>query len=275
MIEHGARPPRKPHDAGLPEAPSIPYPGDVPHKPLKGGRLLDALDADAHPLTEALATWSSSRYFATFVGEHLPKIRKKLRTALEREAARDLLLELATAYHLSRDKRLSVRYEPTPSGASRGPDFAVRFTSRAEFMVEVTRLRGTADEPATLDTRRLGAVLALKLGQTVANTVNLLLIGVDDEPPTTADLDAMMRELRRDVETTDPEALLRKGFRHRGEYLRRLDRLSGVIAGRAPSFEPFDDELAANLWLNPRASSPLPNELRAALEKALGEPRPD
>src|SRR5690606_13845128 len=168
--------------------------------------------------------------------------RKKLRGARDPDSARDLLLELEVAYRLTRDKRFSVAYEPVPGGKSRGPDFGVRFTTSVEFMVEVTRLRGlTADAPAVVDhgveARRLASVLALKSGQTVADRANLLVIGTDTIAPGGDELATMMKEVRHDAETTDPEALLKRGFRQRGEYLRRLERVSAILVRRAPSLE--------------------------------------
>jgi len=238
-------------------------------------RLLDdLLDTKPHPLAASLEVWLGSRRFAAFVRDHLPKVRKKLRGAQNPDSARDLLLELETAYRLTLDKRLSVTYEPTPGGESRGPDFSVRFTTRVEFMVEVTRLKGRLAEASFaashgVDARRLAGVLALKLGQTVADRANVLMVGTDGRPPSSEELDSLLKEVRRDAETTDPEALLRKGFRHRGEYLRRLERLSAVLVRRAPSLETAETEPGAALWLNAHARTPLPNDVRAVLMGAL------
>lgn len=231
--------------------------------------LAELLGDEPHELAAALEGWLASRRFAAFVRENLTKVRKKLRGAQDEASARDLLLELTTAYGLTRDKRLSVVYEPTPAGSSRGPDFAVRFTTRQEVMLEVTRLRGP--EPETLDPRRLAGVLALKLGQTVPDRANVLLIGVEGEPPTAEELAALMDEVRRDAETTDPAALLKRGFRHRGEYLRRLAAVSALVVRRAPRLDdPAAAEAPVTAWQNDAARTALKPEVLRALVTALG-----
>lgn len=243
---------------------------------MKPSELGELLGAKPHPLASALESWLRSRRFATFVRGHRPKIRKKLRGANDPETARDLLLELAAAHRLTTEKRLSVTYEPTAGAASRGPDFAVWYTTRSEFMLEVTRLRGPEGEETEaerrLDARRMASVLSLKLGQTVAGAANVLLIGIEGPPPTVEALDEMMRELRHDAETTDPETLLRKGFRHRGEYLRRLGHLSAIAVCSAPSPDAFEILPPTGLWRNPQARIPLAKEVSAALGRALGGP---
>lgn len=236
----------------------------------------DLLDGQPHSLAAALDTWLLSRRYQKFVSDHLPKIRKKLRGARDPDSARDLLLELEVAYRLTRDKRFSVTYEPVPGGKSRGPDFGVQFTTSVEFMVEVTRLRGlTADAPAVVDhgveARRLASVLALKSGQTVADRANLLVIGTDTIAPEGDELATMMKEVRHDAETTDPEALLKRGFRHRGEYLRRLERVSAILVRRAPSLEGELGELVSATWLNPHARTRLPSGVQTTVSNLLDE----
>lgn len=231
--------------------------------------LLEGLLGDEpHELAGVLEGWLASRRFASFAREHLTKVRKKLRGARDEASARDLLLELAAAYGLVQDKRLTVVYEPTTNGSARGPDFAVRYTTREEVMLEVTRLRGAEND--ALDARRLAGVLALKLGQTVPNRANVLLVGVEGDPPDADGLAALIDEVRRDVETTDAGALLRLGFRHRGEYLRRLARLSAVVVRRAPRLgaEPREGP-PPSLWSNPQARAPLASDVRGALLAGL------
>lgn len=240
----------------------------------------DLLDGQPHSLAATLETWLFSRRYRTFVSDHRLKIRKKLRGAQDPESARDLLLELEVAYRLTQDKRFSVSYEPVPAGESRGPDFGVRFTTSIEFMIEVTRLRGVTAEasPAAghgVEARRLASVLALKLGQTVAYRANLLVVGTDTNTPGGEELATLMKEIRHDAETTDPEALLKKGFRHRGEYLRRLERISAIVVKRAPSLEEEQVDSVSATWRNPHARTPLPRGVQTAVSNLLDEGSPE
>ena len=97
---------------------------------------------ESHPLAEPMRTWlASSRRFTAFVTTFHDKIRKKLRATTEAESVLDLHLELETAALLLRESALDVAYEPLPIRQTRGPDFAVTYTTSTRFMLEVTRLR--------------------------------------------------------------------------------------------------------------------------------------
>src|SRR5215204_4429638 len=103
-------------------------------------------DGQPHQLATPMETWlTDSRRFATFVNTFHTKIRKKLRATQGTESLLDLRLELETAYLLLKQPALSVVYEPLPIRQSRGPDFAVTFTTSTVFMLEVTRLRMVDD----------------------------------------------------------------------------------------------------------------------------------
>lgn len=268
--------------------------------------LLDTLfEGRPHALAPVVAAWlASSRRFAQFARDHHTKIRKKLRAVQDPESIRDLHLELETAYQFTLAKDLTPVYEPA-TGASRGPDFAVRFTTSLEFMVEVTRLRAesdtttvpeperaesnatTAPEPerakaiddelgrgtqGALSERRLAGILAAKLGQTVTGRVNLLIIGLDAPPPSADELDAALRRIRRRVETSDADAIRRQGFTSRGNYLRRAETLSAILVRPAP--DPSREPRPAPpprvaLWSNPRAAVPLPTKVRSAVLRVV------
>jgi len=247
-------------------------------------RVLDELlQGTPHPLTARLESWFTARRFAGFVSAHLPKVRKKLRGARDPEAARDLLLELDAAYRLLQDKRLTVAYEPTPGGSSRGPDFAVRYTTRLEVMVEVTRTRRQAGPPAshggaakapfgsvaTLDAHRLAGVLFLKLGQTLIDRANVLVIGTEGAPPSNGELAEHLKAARMGAESEAPSALARQGFKSRGDYLRRFASLSAVVVRRAPTLADDGLEPDAAIWSNESARAPLSNDVRAAVIGAL------
>jgi hypothetical protein len=264
---------------------------------MSNDEVLDTLfEGRPHALAPIVAAWLvSSRRFARFVHDHHTKIRKKLRAVQDRESVRDLHLELETAYQFSHDKALTPAYEPV-TGTSRGPDFAVRYTTSLEFMVEVTRLRGdrdatTATVPRQADAidddaahdardalseRRLAGVLASKLGQTVAGHANLLIVGMDAPPPTSEELDAALRRIRRRVEVSGADALRRQGFADRGAYLRRAERLSAILVRRAPDLSGEPQGVAGSqvtLWSNPQAAVPLSSKVRSAVLRVVATRR--
>jgi len=255
--------------------------------------LLDILFEDRpHALAPIVAAWlTSSRRFARFARDHQTKIRKKLRAAQDPESVRDLHLELETAFQFTLAKALTPVYEPSTS-TSRGPDFAVHYTTSLEFMVEVTRVRPDSDAPtiaasdragpdddlartarAALSERRLAGVLASKLGQAVAGHANLLIVAIDAPPPLKEDIDVAMRGIRRRVETSDLAVLQRQGFADRGTYLRRADRLSAILIRRAPDPHQGAERIPASpvtLWSNPHAAIPLPNKVQSTVLGVVG-----
>jgi len=236
--------------------------------------LAEILGGRPSALGVRLEAWLGSRRFSHFVEDHLPKIRKKVRGVQDQESARDLLLELDTAYRLVGDKRLRVFYEPVPPASARGPDFAVTYTTKLELMLESTRLRGSAgaspqERPQALDSQRFAAVLGIKLGQVVIDRPNVLLIGLEGAPPAVEELVDLLRTVRQGVETASSESLSRQGFRTRGDYFRRLAGVSAIVVRRAPDLEAEAEEFSAAWWLNPAARSPLPNDVRGALIGAL------
>ena len=102
--------------------------------------LMYLFDGQPHLLSTPMATWlASSRRFTAFVNTFHNKIRKKLRATQGMERLLDLRLELETAYLLLQERSISLVYEPPTGGQSRGPDFAVTYTTSTSFMVEVTR----------------------------------------------------------------------------------------------------------------------------------------
>lgn len=248
-------------------------------------------DGRPHALRRPVAAWlAGSRRFFAFVVENQAKIRKKLRTATEPDTLRGLELELETACLLLRERALTVVYEPHQHTRERGPDFAVSYTTHCTFMVEVTRMRVAPPNPESpaancttpplqpqaplAGPRLVGPPLAgpppgdrffdtfcSKMGQMLPQCGNVLIIGQDGPAPAPADLHATMLNFRRRVESDDPAALLRHGFRDRGDFLRHLQRLSVLLIRTVP-LKPGD---AAVLWDNPQAKVPLPPKARAAL----------
>src|ERR1043166_190543 len=158
-------------------------------------------------LAQPMRTWlTASRRFTAFVDSFRTKIRKKIRVMQKRESSLDLRLELETAYLLLQERSLSVIYEPLLSEKSRGPDFAVSFTTSTDFMVEVTRLRVIQVREQDLENQLHEAVCS-KLGQMVAGQANILLVGVERAPLPSDVLHAAMLHLQQRAERNDPTIL--------------------------------------------------------------------
>jgi hypothetical protein len=236
--------------------------------------LLDELitylfDGKSHLLAAPMGTWlASSRRFNAFVNENHTKIRKKLRTAQERERLLDLQLELETAYLLLRERSLSVAYEPQHPREGRSPDFAVTFTTSLTFMVEVTRLRtiqaGTALEPQ-LPGDRFSDMLYGKLGQLLPQQSNLLLVGVETPNLTQDHIHATMLRLQQRAESNDSTLLQRYGFLDRADFFRHYQRLSGILVRGGAPLQAGDPVV---LWENPRTKHPFPARVRTALMRS-------
>ncbi len=230
-------------------------------------------DGQPHPLAAPLAAWlASSRRFTAFVTDYRTKIRKKLRATQELESLLDLRLELETAYLLLRERSFSLVYEPQRSGQTRGPDFAVTFTTSLLFTVEVTRLR-LAQEPAPLlpdaPTRplveeRLAEMVCTKLGQLPPQRSNVLLVGVEGPRLTRDTLRAAMIHLQRRAERNEDAYLQRHQFRDRADFFNHYQRLSELLV-HGPELQAGERVIG---WINPQAKYPLPNRVRTALYRS-------
>jgi hypothetical protein len=107
------------------------------------GYLLDRGRQDA--ITEELTEWlAGSARFRSFAELHRDKIRKKLRTAADAEALRDVRTELQAARLLLVDSSIELAFEAYGSGKV-GPDLTVTYRGRRSFNLEVTRLRRVPD----------------------------------------------------------------------------------------------------------------------------------
>jgi hypothetical protein len=207
-----------------------------------------------HLLAAPMAMWlASSRRFAAFVTTYRDKIRKKLRVTQDEESLLDLRLELETAYLLLQERSLSVAYEPQQSGPGRSPDFAVSFTTRFTFMVEVTRLRAEAQEQALAET------VAGKMSQLLPQHSHVLLIGVEALRLTADELRGALLRLQQRAERDDAAFLRRHGLRDRAGFFNHYQRLSEVLV-RGP--QPGEPIVA---WTNPQAKLALPSRVRTAL----------
>jgi hypothetical protein len=233
-------------------------------------------DGRSHPLSAPMEMWlTSSRRFIAFVTTFRDKIRKKLRTTQDQDTLLDLQLELETAYFLTRERSLSLVYEPQHCGQGRCPDFAVTFTTSLTFMVEVTRLRASQKRsPATPSSENATAsppwgeafadAVCSKLGQLLAQSSNMLIIGMDSPSLTQSDLHATMLRIQQRVEGNDSSFWQRYGFRERTDFFRHYYRLSEVIV-RGSQWET-DNPIV--VWINPQAKHPLPGKVRTAVYRS-------
>ena len=124
------------------------------------GHLLDRERQD--PLTEELIGWlAGSARFRAFAEAHRDKIRKKLRTAADDEALRDVRTELQVARLLLLDKRIELAFEAYGSGKV-GPDLTVTFRGRRSFNLEGDEAapRARRDWPRGVAARQASAVAA-------------------------------------------------------------------------------------------------------------------
>jgi hypothetical protein len=241
--------------------------------------LIYLFDGKPHLLAAQMETWlASSRRFTAFVNAFHNKIRKKLRATQEMESLLDLHLELETAYLLLQERSLSLVYEPQLGGKSRGPDFAVSFTTSLLFMVEVTRLRlgqdDTRDPTQALAAdeapkrspfeERLTDMVCSKLGQLMPQRTNILLAGVEAPGLTQDFLRAAMLQLQQRAERNDPAVLHGHGFRDRADFFRHYGRLSELLV-RGPNLQEGGPMIG---WVNPQGKYPLPSKVRTVLYRS-------
>jgi hypothetical protein len=242
-------------------------------------------DGQAHLLAAQLATWlASSRRFTTFVETFRTKVRKKLRVRQDVESLLDLQLELETAYLLLQEPRFSLVYEPQLGGKTRGPDFAVTYTSSVVFMVEVTRLRpargitthiseaqgqgpaANTTSPRSPVEERLTDLVCSKLGQLQLQRTNILLAGLTPPGLTQDTLRTGMLHLQQRAERNEPAVVGRYGLRDRGDFFQHYQRLSELIVRGTP-LRAGNPVIG---WVNPQARYPLPGKVRRALYRSQG-----
>ncbi len=225
-------------------------------------------DGQPHFLLPSVSAWlGASRRFTAFVTTFRDKIRKKLRTTQDPETLQDLRLELETAYLLLQEQPFSLAYEP-PCEQKRCPDYAVTFTSRLTFMVEITRLRSVLlpDQPFTTATgvEPLSDTLYSKLGQLLAGHSNVLIVGVDSLHLTQSELQAAMLRIQQRAERSDPAFWQRYRLRDRADFFRHYQRLSEVLV-RGTEMGTNGSAVA---WINPQAKVSLPSKVRTALYRS-------
>jgi hypothetical protein len=208
-------------------------------------------------LAARCAGWAAeSRRFKAFVEANRDKLRKKVRLARDAATERDLEAEVATAYRLVQERRFTVTWEPAAPGGGRGPDFAVDFTTRLRFYVEVTRPRldagaGETDADGAAAVRLAAAVCA-KLGQLPPSAINVLVLAGSGVRVAAAA--QAMADLKKRAAQRDDAYFTRRGFVSARAFVAASRRLSAIL---------LPDE---GLWLNPEAGRPLPAPVRTALQ---------
>ena len=206
------------------------------------------------PLTVELIDWlAGSSRFRAFAEAYRDKIHKKLRNAIDPEAARDVRAELQVARLLLADRRFGVAFEAYGSGKV-GPDLTVSFRSTRTFDVEVTRLRRVPDAAGT------GAAVLAKLRQLTPSTPNVLVLAVDCETAAAIDVETAMRALRARADAKDEAFFTARGHDGSRGFYERYLRLGAV----AVWCEGAAGEARATLWSNRSARIALPEQAARA-----------
>jgi hypothetical protein len=213
----------------------------------------------AEGLAEELAGWlAGSARFRAFADAHRDKIRKKVRTAADAEALRDVRTELQLARLVLSDRRMALAYEAYGSGKA-GPDFTVTLRGERSFNVEVTRLRGAPG--ATV----YGGPLLAKLRQLPPSAPNVVLVAIDGDTPEALDVDAATRALRSRADAKDEAFFAARGFDGTRAFYERYLRLGAVLVW----CEAATAEARVALWINRSARIALPAKAARACAACL------
>jgi hypothetical protein len=204
--------------------------------------------------TQELARWlAGSSRFREFAEAHRDKIRKKLRSAADAEALRDVRAELQVAHLLVADRRIELAFEAYGSGKA-GPDFTVTYRGTTTFNLEVTRLRRVPDAA------RFGESLVAKLRQLPPSVPNVLVVAIDGDTADALDVAATTRGLRARADAKDEAFFARRGFEGTREFYERYLRLAAVIMW----CEGATGDARAGLWRNLSARIALPERAARA-----------
>ena len=204
------------------------------------------------PIAVELGEWiAASRAFRAFAEANRDKVRKKLRTATDPAARRDVRAELRVAFLLLADRRIDLAFEAYGSTKG-GPDFTVSFRGERPFNLEVTRSRRAAAD---------GPILA-KLRQLPPGVPNALLISVEGPDAAALDVPTAVRALRARADARDEEFFARRGLEGSRRFYERFLRLGAVIV----LADEAAGEARATAWPNPSARIAVPaRALRACL----------
>lgn len=204
------------------------------------------------------ARWlEASPRFRAFAGDYRDKLHKKVNTARDPEARRNLWAELGVAYLLARDRRLSVEYEAYGLGMQRAPDFTVRFREHVLCNVEVTCLQ--APIPGS-DGKRLLATICEKLGQLPAGAINVLALVTPTPAYQAEDVARAMRGSASRMKPEEEQYIIERGYRSARDFRRQAQRLSAVLLRWGEAAQH-----GGGLWRNPGARHALPADLARLL----------
>ncbi len=207
-------------------------------------------------MADELVAWlrTSSR-FRAFAESHRDKIRKKLRSAVEADARRDVRAELQVAHLLLADRRIELAFEAYGSTKG-GPDFTVTFRGERSFNIEVTRLH-RAPDLATY-----GGPLLAKLRQLPPSIPNVVLMAIEGDSAEAFDVAGAARALRARADTRDDAFFATRGFENARAFYQRYLRLGAVLLFS----EGATGDGRATMWINRSARIPVPERsLRACL----------
>lgn len=230
-------------------------------QPQQIGLLLSHILGDQpHPLAAPLTRWlAESPLFASFVTANRDKIRKKVRSRPDAEAAGDLRCELGYAFVLTRDRRCQLEYERYAALKQRGPDFSATFKGHMRFDVEVARMRGAPGEGGI---GKLTGIICGKLSQLQPGLVGILGLASDAPLFAIEDVDRAMRLLRDSAARRDDAFFARQGLGDSREFHKYQQRLSAIALRCVGE----DGELGpAAIWANPQARHQLPRDVARLL----------
>jgi hypothetical protein len=211
----------------------------------------------------------ASPRFRAFADTYRDKLRKKVATARDPAARRNLWAELGVAYLLARDRRLTVEYEHFGHGGQRAPDFTVRFRVHTVVHVEVTCQQAPAAPAAAgaaAGDRRLLATILEKLGQLPPGAANVLALVTLEPAYQPEDVARALQGAVSRMKPEDEQYILQRGFRSAREFRQQVQRLSGVLLRWGGAAEH-----SAGLWTHPGARHPLPAGLGRLLVEDLDD----
>ena len=226
-------------------------------------RLAEALfdGAGDDPLAVEVVAWATgANRFRTFLEAHRDKVRKKLRSATDANARRDVRAELRVAQLLLLDRHVRLAFEAHGSVAG-GPDFTVTYRGERPFNLEVTRLRGS---PGDLD---LGRPLLTKLRQLPPSAPNAVLLAIGGDDANALEVDNAVRDLRRRADEQDESVLAALRVNSSRAFYDRFLRLGAIVTW----CEDAEGDARAAAWVNASARITVPNHALQACVRRLRE----